>query len=78
MLPPHNSRAWIKCPRCRQAQVCSDWYGGDLGTTEACWNKRFSDQPERILTEHQKAVEEAAGMNIDWGMANAFEAGKKS
>lgn len=41
MLPPHNSRAWIKCPKCHQAQVCSDWYGGDLGTTEACWNKRF-------------------------------------
>lgn len=28
---------------------------------------------ERNLTDHQKAVEEAAGMSLDWGMANAAE-----
>lgn len=27
----------------------------------------------RLLTEHQKAVEEAAGMGIDWGMADASQ-----
>jgi hypothetical protein len=29
----------------------------------------------RNLTEHQKAVEEAAGMSLDWNMANAYTAG---
>ena len=28
-------------------------------------------QPERFLTKHQKEVEDAAGMPLDWGMANA-------
>ena len=45
-MPPHAQRVWIKCTQCRQSQVCSDWYGGDLGTTEACWNKRF-DEPNK-------------------------------
>ena len=31
----------------------------------------------RNLTAHQKAVEEAAGMPLDWNMAAAFEVGKK-
>jgi RecJ-like exonuclease len=31
----------------------------------------------RNLTEHQKAVEEAAGMPLDWNMAAGYEAGKK-
>lgn len=31
---------WIKCQQCRQSSVCSDWYGGDLGTMEAAWNTR--------------------------------------
>jgi hypothetical protein len=35
--------AEIKCPQCRQAIVKSIWYEGDLGTTEACWNKRHTE-----------------------------------
>lgn len=34
--------ATIRCPQCRQAQVKASWYGGDLGLTEACWNKRIN------------------------------------
>ena len=37
---PFKIRAWIKCPQCRQSQVYSDWYNGDLGTMEASWNTR--------------------------------------
>lgn len=40
-MPPHNMRVWIKCPQCRQSSVCTDWYDGDLGTTEAAWEKRY-------------------------------------
>lgn len=40
--PPHGLRAWIKCPQCRQSQVCSDWYDGDLGTMDASWQTRIS------------------------------------
>ena len=36
--------AEIRCPQCRQAQVKSDWYGGDLGTMEASWNIRVEQQ----------------------------------
>ena len=44
----------------------------------AAWNHRSPPpRPIRVLTEHQKAVEEAAGMNLDWGMAAAFDAGRK-
>ncbi len=32
--------------------------------------------PPHNLTEHQKAVEEAAGMPLDWGMANGYEVGR--
>jgi len=32
----------------------------------------------RNLTDHQKAVEEAAGMPLDWGLASTYEAGRKS
>jgi len=32
--------AWIKCPQCHQSKICSNWYDGDLGLMEACWNKR--------------------------------------
>lgn len=45
-VPPYGIRAWIKCPQCKQAQVCSDWYGGDLGTTEASWNKRINSNKD--------------------------------
>jgi hypothetical protein len=41
-------------------------------------NSGWPVRPPRILTEHQLAVEEAAGMNLDWGMAAAYEAGSKS
>jgi hypothetical protein len=41
--PPFGIRVWIKCPQCRKAQVCSDWYGGDLGNMEASWNTRTGD-----------------------------------
>jgi hypothetical protein len=34
-----------------------------------------AERPARNLTEHQKAVEEAAGMPIDWSMASGYEAG---
>jgi len=44
-VPPFGMRAWIKCPQCRQSQVCSDWYNGDLGTMEASWNTRVGDTP---------------------------------
>ncbi len=39
------------------------------GVTHADWKA-----PERNLTEHQKNVEKAAGMPIDWSMANAAQA----
>jgi hypothetical protein len=34
-------------------------------------SQQRGDAPARYLTKHQKEVEEAAGMPIDWGMANA-------
>lgn len=42
-VPPFGARVWIRCKQCRQSQVCSDWYGGDLGTMEASWQKRAGD-----------------------------------
>lgn len=49
--PPFTTRSWIKCPQCRQAQVCSDWYSGDMGTTEASWNTRITHkEPEDMRT----------------------------
>lgn len=51
----------IRCPQCRQASVESDWYGGDLGTTEASWNKRVldeaMDQSHRWLVEALEIIE---------------------
>lgn len=35
--------AVIRCPQCKQSIVKASWYGGDLGLTEACWNKRHQD-----------------------------------
>lgn len=29
----------IECTKCNQDKVCSDQYDGDLGLTEASWNK---------------------------------------
>jgi hypothetical protein len=40
--------------------------------------KSLLGKDTRNLTEHQKAVEEAAGMPLDWGMVATYEAGKKS
>jgi hypothetical protein len=44
---------------------------------EAALNAPPAGSP-RHLTEHQRAVEEAAGMNLDWGMAAAYEVGAAS
>lgn len=40
--------------------------------------KSLLGKDTRNLTEHQKAVEEAVGMPLDWGMAAAYEVGKNS
>lgn len=50
-MPPFGIRMWIKCPQCKQSQVCSDWYDGDLGTMEASWNSRHT---QRYLTSVEK------------------------
>jgi|GEM_PF-5137415 len=39
---------------------------------EAALAEKPAERP-RNLTDHQQAVEEAAGMPIDWGMANASQ-----
>lgn len=30
----------LECSQCLQATIKANWYGGDLGTVEACWNTR--------------------------------------
>jgi hypothetical protein len=48
----------IKCTRCLQAVVKANWYNGDMGTTEACWNTRTPDPQVQVL---QLALAEAEG-----------------
>lgn len=48
----------IECQQCKQAIVKASWYGGDLGTMEASWNKRLpEDQSYRWLVETLEIIE---------------------
>jgi hypothetical protein len=59
--------------RCACGWECSE--GNDCQAEHAAHVAQLPAQvapaPERFLTEHQQKVEDAAGMAIDWGMANA-------
>lgn len=39
-------RLWLRCSQCFVG-IDPQWYGGDLGTVEASWNKRVR-QPSMI------------------------------
>lgn len=52
----------IRCEQCKQSLVKANWYGGDLGTMEASWNKRIIDiiiiqQADRIKELEEALVE---------------------
>jgi len=40
-----HGRSWLRCKRCFIG-IDPQWYGGDLGVTEASWNTRADTVPE--------------------------------
>lgn len=39
----------IRCDQCRQSLVKASWYQGDLGTMEACWNRRVELNRDKLI-----------------------------
>ena len=60
---PFNLCTWIKCTQCRQAQICSDWYNGDLGCMEAAWNRRVDHPNKQSLP---KTLEQERDEHVHW------------
>jgi len=51
----------IECQQCKQAVVSASWYGGDLGTMEASWQKRATVR---------EVVHRKWGETIDWHLTD--------
>lgn len=72
-------RETVKCIGDNMDVAGTEWQDAPMKTWMQKWEAALAEPAsgpketsvERNLTEHQKQVEEAAGMSLDWPMANA-------